>query len=124
LKEPSHLHRCSWNSPDQGLTKGGTIPQALNHYGPPKSTSNVTSTFFSAVHLFPKDLKFEHGAPNLLLASGAIWPCYCPDPDAARGHNGVCAAIDKHKYASKTYVSTQRPMNVDCRLMCQELFIS
>ena len=38
----------------------------------PKSPNNVASTFFNAVHLLPKDLGFEHGAPNLFLAPGAI----------------------------------------------------
>ena len=28
--------------------------------------------YFNAVHLLPKDLRFEHGTPNLLLAPGAI----------------------------------------------------
>jgi len=48
--------------------KGGTIPQAPNHCGSaewlpgaPKNSSIVTSTFFNAVHLLPKDLRFEHG---------------------------------------------------------------
>jgi len=40
--------------------------------GAPKSHSNVTSTFFNAVHLLPKDLSFGHGAPHLLLDPGAI----------------------------------------------------
>jgi len=41
-------------------------------WGTPKSSKNTTSTFFNTVHLLPKDLSFEHGAPNLLLAPGAI----------------------------------------------------
>jgi len=37
--------------------------------GAPKSTNNITSTFFNTVHLLPKDLSFEHReAPHLLLA--------------------------------------------------------
>jgi len=50
-----------------------------NHYGgrrmnagTPKSLNNVTSPFSNLVHLLPEDLKFKHGAPNLLLAPGAI----------------------------------------------------
>jgi len=52
-----------------------------NHYGDAESlwgrritagslkrSSNVASTFFNTVHLFSKDFRFEHGAPNLLLA--------------------------------------------------------
>jgi len=41
--------------------KGGTIPipQA------PKCPNNVTSYFFNAVHLLPKDLRFEHGGAKL-----------------------------------------------------------
>ena len=45
--------------------KRGTIPRAPNHYegaewlrGAPKSPNNVTSTFFNAVHLLRKDLRF------------------------------------------------------------------
>jgi len=38
----------------------------------PKSPNIVTSTFFNTVHLLPKDLKFEQGAPNLLLVPDAI----------------------------------------------------
>jgi len=52
---------------------------APNHYGErrmtagaPKGPKNVTDIFFNPVHLLPKDLKFEHGAPNLLLAPGAV----------------------------------------------------
>jgi len=62
----------------QGHNKGGTIPQAPNHYwgakslqGVMKSPNNVTSTFFNAVHLLLKDLRFM-GASNLLLSPGAI----------------------------------------------------
>jgi len=39
---------------------------ALNHYrGAPKSSKNVTTTFFNTVHLLPNDLKFEHGCAKL-----------------------------------------------------------
>jgi len=33
--------------------------------GAPKSSNNVTSTFFNTVHLLPKDFKFEHGGIKL-----------------------------------------------------------
>jgi len=33
--------------------------------GAPKSPNNVTSTFFKRVHLFPKDIRFEHGSAKL-----------------------------------------------------------
>jgi len=46
-----------------GVTRGATIPRAPNHYGElrmtagaTKSPNNVTSIFFTAVHLLPKDL--------------------------------------------------------------------
>jgi len=71
--------------------KGGTIPRASNSYGGaeslqgrpiivrvPKSPNNVTSTLFNTIYLLPKDLRFEHGAPNLLLTPGAILPRYSP----------------------------------------------
>jgi len=59
--------------------KGSAILKASSNYGgakslwrAQKSTNNVTSTFFHTEHLLPKDLSFEHGGPNLLLALGAI----------------------------------------------------
>jgi len=60
--------------------KGGiNFPRSRMTAGATKNLNNVASTFFfvtstfiSAVHLFQKDLRFEHGAPNLLLALGAI----------------------------------------------------
>jgi len=56
----------------RGVTKGAQFPGRRITMGAPKSPNNVTDTFFSTVHLLPKDLRFEHGAPNLLLAPGAI----------------------------------------------------
>jgi len=38
--------------------------------GAPKSPKNVTSTFFNTVHLFPKDLRFEHGGAKLASCPG------------------------------------------------------
>jgi len=38
----------------------------------PKSPNNVSSTFFSTVHLLPKISVSNMGALNLLLAPGAI----------------------------------------------------
>ena len=50
----------------------GTVPRSSNHHGGPKSlrgaprkNNNVTSTFFSTVHLLPKDLRFERGGDKL-----------------------------------------------------------
>jgi len=44
-----------------------------NHCGgAPKGPNSIRSTFFSTVHLLPKDLSFERVAPNLFLAPGAI----------------------------------------------------
>jgi len=54
------------------------MPLKLNHWGVPKSPNNVASTFFNAVHLLPKDLRFEHGAPNFFLVPGTIKPRYAP----------------------------------------------
>jgi len=53
-------------------SKGAQFPVHRITMGAPKNPSNVTSTFFNTVHLLPKDLKFEHGASNLLLVPGAI----------------------------------------------------
>jgi len=38
----------------------------------PKSPNNLTSTSFIKVPLLRKNLSFNMGAPNLLLASGAV----------------------------------------------------
>jgi len=40
--------------------------------GTPKNPNHVTRTFFNTVYLLPKDLRFDMGAPNLLLDQGAI----------------------------------------------------
>ena len=76
--------------PDVGLVTQGRNERArraefpgrrINHggggemtAGMPISPKNVTCrpTFFNTVHLLPNDFRFEHGAPNLLLAPGAI----------------------------------------------------
>jgi len=52
--------------------EGAQLPGHRITMGAPKSPNNVTSAFFNTVHLLPKDRRFEHGAPNLLLASDAI----------------------------------------------------
>jgi len=59
------------------VSKRGTIPRATTQYGgaeslrgAPKSSSNVTSTFFNAVHLLPKDFSFEHGGAKLASCPG------------------------------------------------------
>ena len=49
--------------------QGGTRSRA------PKGPNNVASAFF---YLLPKDLRFEHSAPKLFLAPGAIKPRYVP----------------------------------------------
>ena len=61
-----------------GGGKGGTIPRAPNSYGgaeslwgAPKSSNKVTSTFFNAVQLVPKDLRFAHGGAKLASCPGA-----------------------------------------------------
>jgi len=38
----------------------------------PKSPNKDTSTFFNTVHLFPKDLRFEHGWAELASCPDAI----------------------------------------------------
>jgi len=50
----------------EGRKEGGTIPPASSHWGAPKSSKNIASTFFSTVHLLPKDLRFERGGANLV----------------------------------------------------------
>jgi len=59
---------------------GGTISQAPDHYGgakclpgATKNPNNFTSTFFSTVHLLPKDLRFEHTGAKLASSPGRIF---------------------------------------------------
>jgi len=57
----------------QGRNQGGK--NFLGSESPrraPKNANNVASTVFNTVHLLPEDLRFEHVAPNLILAPGAI----------------------------------------------------
>jgi len=51
---------------------GNNSPGAESVRETPKSPKNVTCTFFNTVNLLQKEVRFEHGAPNLLLAPGAI----------------------------------------------------
>jgi len=46
------------------------MPGAPNHSGAPKSSSNVTSTFFNGVNLLPKELRFEHEGAKLVSCPG------------------------------------------------------
>ena len=57
--------------------KGSTILRAPNHCGraewlrgAPKSPNIVTIFFFNAVHLLPKDLRFEHWGPKVASCPG------------------------------------------------------
>jgi len=38
----------------------------------PKNPNRGVNFFFNTVHLLPNNFRFEHGAPNLFLAPGAI----------------------------------------------------
>jgi len=68
---------CS--SMSRGVTKGGTISRAPNHWGTPKSPNNGTNTFFNTVHLIPKELRFEYGGAELASCPGATQLRYAPD---------------------------------------------
>ena len=47
--------------------QGGPIPRGLNHWrGAKKSQQCQKHFFFKTVHLFPKDLMFEHGGTKLV----------------------------------------------------------
>jgi len=48
------------------------MPRAPNHWGLPKSPNNVASTFFTAVDLLPKKLRFENGGAKLVSCPDAI----------------------------------------------------
>ena len=79
------------NTRDVTRGKRETIPWALNLCWGPKSY-NVISTFFKTVHLFPKDVRFEHGGPNLFLSPGPILPRYAP------AHHDCLAKMAKFVY--------------------------
>ena len=52
----------------RGVTWGAhNFPIAESLWEVLKNLNNVTSTFFNTVHLLSKDLRFKHGAPNILL---------------------------------------------------------
>jgi len=61
---------------NDGVQEGHNSPGAESLWGrwitagSPKSPNNVTSTFFSAVHLLPKDLSFAHGGAKLASCLG------------------------------------------------------
>ena len=84
----SALCRKVSNQGCNGGRKGRTIPRAPDHWVAPKRPDNVASFFFNAVHLLRAGLRFEHGAPNLFLALGAISPRYAPV-----SHRGLFAKI-------------------------------
>jgi len=50
--------------------EGHNFPGSESLRGAPKSSNNVTSTFFNTVHLLPKDVRFEHGDAKLASCSG------------------------------------------------------
>ena len=52
--------------------KGHNSPGSESLRGTPKNPNNVKSTYVNTVNLLPKNIRFEHGAPNLLLGPGAI----------------------------------------------------
>jgi len=51
-------------------TRGHNFPGAESLRKATKSPNNVTSTFFSATHLLPKDLRFQHGGAKLASCPG------------------------------------------------------
>ena len=59
-------HEGAWRR-GQG---GHNSPDAVSLRGVPKSSNNITSTFFNAVHLLPKDLRFEHRGAKLASCPG------------------------------------------------------
>jgi len=71
LGHNSTVHRSRIVTRDD---KGGTVSRSPNHYGgaewrEPKSPNDVTSTFFSTVHLLPKYL-VEDGGTKLASFPG------------------------------------------------------
>ena len=67
----------------------GAFHQKLPRAPLPFNPALVTSTFFNAANFLPKNLRFEHGGPNLSLAPVAIWPRYAPGLLDLIGPNNV-----------------------------------
>jgi len=63
------LLRCVAALSNQGRNDGG---QRAQFPWRRKVLTMSQVSYFNAVHLLPKELRFEHGAPNLFLALGAI----------------------------------------------------
>jgi len=66
----------------RGVTTGGIIPGALNHYGGDESlqgASKSPNNVHNTAHLLPKDLRFDHGGPKLASCPGchltSLRPC-------------------------------------------------
>jgi len=51
---------------------------APNHCRGAEKSNNATRTFFSTIHLLPKDLSFEHGSVKLASSPGTIKPRHAP----------------------------------------------
>jgi len=79
----SRHRRIALESDEQGHNEGvpreAQFPGLRVTMGAPKSSNNVTSTFFNTVHLLPKGLRFEHGAAKLASCTGrhltSLRPC-------------------------------------------------
>jgi len=82
IKFADGFKRAFVDTNTQGRNKVGqedhNSPCAESLQGAPKSPNNVTSTFFNTAHFFQKTSGSKMGAPNLLLALGAIEPRYAP----------------------------------------------
>jgi len=59
LSLPQRQGRNEWGA------RGAQLPGAESLRGAPKSPNNVTSSFINAVHLLPKDLRFQHAGAKL-----------------------------------------------------------
>jgi len=84
LKEKSGID-LEVNYQDSGVVRGVTRESRRTQFlrrlitiRAQKNPNNITSTFFNTVHWLPKEIRCEQGAPNLLLAPGAIKPRYVP----------------------------------------------
>ena len=94
--------------------KGGINPRVPNHYGEhrmtagvPKGPNNATSTFFSTVHLLPKDLKFEHGGAKVASCPGGYLTRYAPVRSCVMHlRSGVSILTTLEKLASHMAVET------------------
>jgi len=93
--------RCIGGVMSRGVTrwgKGGTIPRAPNHCGgrcKVPAMSQVVSSI--QLHLFPKDLRFEHGGAKLSSGPGRLLTSLRPWLWVTTTHRSACGPMQNRR---------------------------